>query len=89
MGKSPCRDPQRPALMKSLDTAARPRTTVARGANLISATALEPLSTSAGICDSMDTSFEVAEFISDAGKSKRFRFNDWLASSFFSSVNAQ
>lgn len=75
--------------MKSLDTAARPRTTVARGANLNSETALEPLSTSAGICDSMDTSFEAADFISDAGKSKESRFNDWLASSFFSPVDAQ
>lgn len=82
MGKLPYLLPQRPALMISLGTAARLRATVVQGANPSSATALEPPSTSAGT-DSTDTSFVAADFISKAGKSKIFRSDDWLASSFF------
>ena len=54
--------------MNLLDTAVRPRITVARGVSLNSATALEPQSASAGTCDSTDTSFVVADFISEVGK---------------------
>ena len=82
MGNLPFLLPQWPALMISLGTAARLRTTAVQGANLSLATALEPPSTSAGT-DSTDTSFVAAGFTFEAGKSKKFRSDDWLASSFF------
>ena len=85
MGKSVYLLPQRPALMKTLDIAALLRATAARGANLSLVAVLEPLSPSpsAGTCDSTDTSFVAVDFISEAGKSERFRWNDWLAIFYF------
>lgn len=83
MGKSPYLFSERPVLMKSLDIAARLRTTVALGANLNMANALEPPDTSAGICDSTDTYFVAGVCISKAREENVFQCNDWLASLFF------
>ena len=57
-----------PALMNSAVIAARLRITVARAANLISAIAPEPRSTSAGTCDNMDTFSVAVDFISEDGR---------------------
>ena len=69
MGKLPYLLPHQPALMSSPVTAARLRTTVARAANLILATAPEPRSASAGTCDNTDIFSVAVDFISEDGKS--------------------
>lgn len=52
--------------MSSLDSAVAMTATVARGANLSSATALQPPSTSGGIGDSTGTSIVAADFTFEA-----------------------
>ena len=73
MGKPPYLLPRQPLLIYSSDTAALLRITVARVANLNLANALEPSSTSAGTCNSTDTSFVAADFMSEAEESRKFR----------------
>ena len=73
MGKPPYLLPHQPLLIYSSDTAAQLRITVGRVANLNLASALEPRSTSAGTCNSMDTSFVAADFNSEAESIEEFR----------------
>ena len=68
MGKLPYISRTATALTNSLDTAARLRTIVARGANLSSATALEAPNTSADIRNSTDIFFAAVDFISEPVK---------------------